>query len=363
MTTDLYEQVREKMDRLNHPYFPRSKSGVELKILKKLFTEEEAELYLHMEEKLESAEAIAKRTKQDPRKVAAILKNMTEKGLTIPKKKGDKWYYGAPAFSHGIMDNHVNVMDKETAQLFHDYCYDEKLVTGEQVSAMMKGSVMPLRTIPIKRAIKAGPTIATYEDAEKIIRSKRRIGVTKCIDAAREAMLDSGCKRPQEVCLHFDFYADYMIELGWAREIDKEEALKIVAESEKAGLVHQAANTVDPGALCNCCPECCAAIRMLKTFPNPATLVNANYICEVEADLCNECSLCLDLCPMNAIKMGPEGVAVIDLGYCIGCGLCVQPCPTKALKLAPKPEGTWKVPPPFSSIMRASEDWEKTLTE
>jgi ferredoxin len=48
---------------------------------------------------------------------------------------------------------------------------------------------------------------------------------------------------------------------------------------------------------------------------------------------------------MEAITVGPDGVAHADLDRCIGCGLCVSACPTEALELRPKPEGERREPP------------------
>ncbi len=53
---------------------------------------------------------------------------------------------------------------------------------------------------------------------------------------------------------------------------------------------------------------------------------------EVNADLCDQCLLCVKTCPNYAIVMGVE-VPIIDKASCQGCGLCVANCPTGALKL------------------------------
>jgi dihydroorotate dehydrogenase/ferredoxin len=53
---------------------------------------------------------------------------------------------------------------------------------------------------------------------------------------------------------------------------------------------------------------------------------------EVNADLCNQCLLCVKTCPNYAITMEDEE-PVFDKATCQGCGLCVANCPTGALKL------------------------------
>ena len=36
---------------------------------------------------------------------------------------------------------------------------------------------------------------------------------------------------------------------------------------------------------------------------------------------------CVDVCMFNAIKIGADGVAIVDPDKCVGCGKCVEACP------------------------------------
>ncbi len=47
---------------------------------------------------------------------------------------------------------------------------------------------------------------------------------------------------------------------------------------------------------------------------------------------------CARICPFDAIKMGSDGLPVIDKYLCRGCGLCVQECPRRVLKLSGEKE-------------------------
>ncbi|MBD3252201.1 4Fe-4S dicluster domain-containing protein [Candidatus Pacearchaeota archaeon] len=51
----------------------------------------------------------------------------------------------------------------------------------------------------------------------------------------------------------------------------------------------------------------------------------------VDEDKCVGCRICIDRCPVNAIKM-ENGKAVIDMKKCIRCKKCHWLCPRKAIK-------------------------------
>jgi electron transport complex protein RnfB len=86
MSEDIFRRLQEQLDQYSIG-FPATESGVEIKILKKLFTEEEVEMYLHMSMMLETPDSVAGRLKQDPAQVASLLDEMAEKGLLFRAAK------------------------------------------------------------------------------------------------------------------------------------------------------------------------------------------------------------------------------------------------------------------------------------
>jgi len=55
-------------------------------------------------------------------------------------------------------------------------------------------------------------------------------------------------------------------------------------------------------------------------------------VAEVISDRCIGCQICIGECPVGAIQLSPEGVAVIDPDVCVGCGKCFEVCPVGAIR-------------------------------
>jgi carbon-monoxide dehydrogenase iron sulfur subunit len=51
---------------------------------------------------------------------------------------------------------------------------------------------------------------------------------------------------------------------------------------------------------------------------------------------CNQCGLCIDLCPVQAIRRLPSGIVVVNKNTCIGCLSCVAFCPRHVMRRAPE---------------------------
>ena len=54
--------------------------------------------------------------------------------------------------------------------------------------------------------------------------------------------------------------------------------------------------------------------------------------------LCNHCadSPCVQVCPVGATFVSPDGVVMVDEKYCLGCRYCVQACPYGCRYLHPE---------------------------
>lgn len=328
MKTETYQRLRLHLDSLPVGY-PETKSGVELRILERLFTEEEAEIVCFLSLEPEGVERIAGRVGKSYEQTSKLLYEISRKGLVFRMKKEGKLFYSASQFVVGIYEYNVKNLDRELAGYFEAYLH-EKL--GKE---LYRADTPQLRTIPVATSLDFNFAVETYDDIRKIIEQQSIIVITDCICRKEKTLIGQPCNKPLETCLWFSWGARYAIENGFGKEISRDETFELLKKNESAGLVLSPGNSQRAGALCSCCGCCCAILQTIKKFPSPAKLIKSNYFAEVNEE-CMGCEICLDRCQMEAIRY--EEGAIIDLNRCIGCGLCVSTCPAGAIHLVPKDE-------------------------
>lgn len=340
MTQDIYRQLQQRLD-MYSVGFPATESGIEITILKRMFSEEDAQLFLSLTPMLEAPAAVAERLGKAVAETAAHLDDMANRGLLFSLKKGDSTKYGAIPFVHGLFEFQVQRLDKDFAKLVDQY------FTTDFFNAMAENAGGFLRTVPIQQSIDMTQNVAAYEDACKILKKQKLIVVTDCICRKLKNTVDKGCGKVLEACYMFGSMAQYYLDHAMGRQVTADEAIAILTKAQEAGLVTQPATAQNPAGMCNCCGDCCGVLQSLNLYPKPAEMVFSNHYAQVDEEACVGCEACLDRCQMAAITMNDEK-AVINLDRCIGCGLCVTTCPADALQLKAKPQEQLRVPPPTS---------------
>ena len=334
---DVYERLRKRMDDLGTG-FPATDSGVELRILQRLFTEEEADLFTGLTPLLETADEVARRIGAEPDQTKRALEKMAGKGLLLRYQKDDTVKFATMPYIAGIFDLQVERMDEALALDMDEY-YDSAL--GRTAQSFKT----PLfRAIPVQRQLVAQWPIAPYEDALGILDNHKAFAVVPCACRTWRTLSGKSCGKPVETCLQLGANAHHFLSMGIGRSITQADAAEILKKNEEIGLVLQPFNTQKVGTICGCCGDCCGMLRSLKMQPVPAAAVQSNYFAEVDGEACNGCETCLERCQMEAIEVVDE-IATVNLDRFIGCGLCVTGCPTEAMQLVKKPETDLYEPP------------------
>jgi Na+-translocating ferredoxin:NAD+ oxidoreductase subunit B len=330
MVKDTYEALAAHLDNLPAG-FPRTESGVEMRILRRLFTPEDAELAIHLTVIPEEPRVIARRAGIPVSEAASRLEQMDKKGLIMRvQRKGRQPRYMGLQYIVGFWESQVN---KLTPDLVQDALeYEHSVLNPDHWKKAPQ-----LRTIPVAKAIDVKNRIMPYEMAEELMRTHTSLAVSNCICRQGMRVLEKGCEKPEESCFTLGVAADYVAQSGRGRKISLDETLEILKRADKAGLVLQPDNAQDPFFLCTCCGCCCGVLRSLKRYPKPGRIASSPFLARLDTGTCKGCGLCTKRCQMEAIRLNAEK-AVLDVDRCIGCGLCVSTCPTHSLSLTRKPE-------------------------
>jgi Pyruvate/2-oxoacid:ferredoxin oxidoreductase delta subunit len=326
MTDDaLYRALQEHLDRLPGGFAP-SKTGADLRLLRRLFEPDEAALAVHLSLEQEEASAIAARAGLPLDEAANRLETMAARGLILAHyHESEPTRYQAIPFVIGIYEAQLDRLDRRMIRELQAYWLSQ--VPRERPRVMPQ-----IRTIPVGESVNAHLEALPYEQVEALIAAHETIAVSPCICRRSARIMGGGCDAPEEACFSFGEWAAYSVRHGRARAIDRDEAREILARADAANLVLQPSNSREAAFICCCCGCCCGVLQGLQHQPRPADAVASAFQATLDADACAGCWTCLDRCQMGALSMNDDHVA-LDQGRCIGCGLCVTTCPTGALAL------------------------------
>lgn len=345
--SQVYRALQKHLDELPIGY-PPTKSGVEIRILKHLFTPEEAKIATQLPMIPEPLEQIYKRMKKTGMSIEEleqVLDHMVCKGTILRNEKDDEKYYRNAMLAVGIFELQVERLTRGFTEDMLQYL-DEAF--GQE---LYRTKIPQLRTIPIEKSITHEHHISTYDDVRQIIENiDGQIVVANCVCRQAKDVIGESCSQTdlRETCLIFRGFAEHYLNLGLARSITKEETLDILRKAEEAGLVLQPENSQRPHAICCCCGDCCGILTTVKKFPHPAELYATNYFSVVDPDVCNGCEDCVDQCQLDALAMVND-VATVNRDRCIGCGNCVANCTADAIQLQKKEEEL--LPPPDTKAL------------
>ena len=292
-----------------------------------LCDETDAKLLLAMPGNLEE---LAKKMNLSPDDIKKRIKELFFRGVVFETEKPQGIIYKAPR--HLVQLHDASVQWPKAPEVFYRTWNDFMELEYPKLLEMLMAAGVPafMRTIPASGIIDDIPGVLPYENVDVMIENADKIAVVRC--PCRLSV--KACDADVETCVQFNRGAYYNIKRGTGREIEKEEARRIIRESEEAGLVHTVETKADMGnVLCNCCTCCCAIlVPYLKGGEFTKILNPSRFMAEVDDGGCISDGLCVDLCPVNAISMETGAEAEVDEEICIGCGLCVKVCTVEAIE-------------------------------
>lgn len=318
--------------------FPATESGSDIRLLKSLFSPEQAEMVTMLTYRYESLDEIgdrSERTGKSIEEVERVLDEAARRGMIgVKEQDGEKRYRNIPlivGFGEAGSHNPTPEFGAAMSAYFAD---------GTFWADFINSAVPQMRTIPIEQSITSEHHIGTYDEIKHIIETTTDpIGVLPCVCRLGSERRGDPCKATSrtDTCMVFREGAVNLVKSGGGREISKAEALEILRKNGEEGLVLQPSNTKGPDFICSCCGCCCGILGLHKAIPNPVDHWATNFFASVDSDLCTGCGTCGESCQVNAMTFDDENeVSVVDLSRCLGCGICAKDCPAEAIELRRK---------------------------
>ncbi len=340
-----YQLLQKRLDRnvTGAPDSPQFQ-----KILRLLFSEEDAEIARQLPTRLTPAEKLASQLKRDSRELEDKLSEMARRGLVFDIEHSGQHYFSlAPVvigfFEFTFMRTGEDVPHAQLAELFEEYFFEGD---GRFAHAVFEGQTQIGRSLVREAALPREDVaeILDWERASRLIESATDVAVSTCACRHHAEHLDRACNRPQRVCLTLNRGAATMVHTGHAKKISRKEGLSILEECQKAGLAQTGDNVKkNVGYICNCCGCCCGMMRAIRSFDINHAIVSSNWIACIDEESCTGCSLCVKACPTGAISTIDFEVAgrrrrkaIRDEDLCLGCGVCYSSCRKNSIKMVPR---------------------------
>jgi len=334
------------VDRLNR--FPQGAPPSELlyKILKVLFSEQEAQLVSLLPIKPFTAEKASRIWKMDLNTSKKILDTLASRALHVDIEQNGRQEYSLPPpmagfFEFSLMRVRNDIDQKTLSELFYQYLNVEEDFIRELFT---RGETQLGRVFVNEPALSSDNElhVLDYERATEIIKTASLIGVGMCYCRHKMEHLGKTCDAPMNICMTFNTTAASLTKHGHARRIEASECLELLHQAYSHNLVQFGENVREEvNFICNCCGCCCEAMIAARRFAILNPVHTTNYIPVINNQSCSGCGKCANVCLVEAILLisaddlhhPNRKKAVLNEERCLGCCLCVRNCSVKSIVL------------------------------
>ncbi|RLC56055.1 MAG: (Fe-S)-binding protein [Candidatus Cloacimonadota bacterium] len=338
------------IERLNR--FPQGVPPSELlfKILKMLFSQEEAELVSLMPIKPFTAKKASRIWKMNISNTKKVLDTLADRAILVDIEQNGETIYTLPPpmagfFEFSMMRIRNDIDQKVLAELFYQYMNVEEDFIRELFTL---GETQIGRTFVQEPALSNENAlyVLDYERATEVIKTATHIGVGICYCRHKMEHMNQACDAPQDICMTFNNTADSLVRHGHAREVDMTECLDLLQLAYEHNLVQFGENVRNKvNFICNCCSCCCEAMIAARKFAILNPIHTTNFLPHINTETCNGCGKCVSVCPVEAMTLisanDPDNpnlkVAKVDEDLCLGCAVCVRACSQKSIILKSRP--------------------------
>lgn len=300
------KKLAKMVQHVNIFNFHCTEDSPEYKLLENIITDEQIDVVMALKVRVPyTYEEVAEKAGISVEKATKICDDLCMMGVMEYEYEKVKVPIFAPGSMELMMMNRQQVeAHPEIAENFISYV--ENL--SRQFAPMFPQGNGLVIAVPVEQAIEAEPKSVGIEHlsywVEKYAPS---LSVTDCqCRRAGEVSGNIGADLPGEYCIQLGAFAESCIRTGRSRRITKEEAYSIFKWTEELGYMHEVTNVdgkENSMFICNCHPEACLAFRTSRLVDTP-NMMKSNYVAEVDTSKCVACGECMEVCPMNAAKLG-----------------------------------------------------------
>ncbi len=333
-----FEKLADELNKIPNG-FPRTESGVELRLLAKLFTEEDVALASKLSMEPRSLTEIAVQNDLDEPETKQRLIGMVKRGLIdIKREDGVGFTFHLIPFVVGFYERQNARIDKEFAELFEQYYH-------ESFHQTMLSEPSVHRIIPLEKTIPVDIDVMPYQKASTYLDQAQSWGVLDCICRVQKRLIGQGCNHSVRNCLVFSPKPNAFVRSEDIETLTKDQALNVLADADREGLVHSVNNAQsDVYYVCNCCTCSCGVLRGMVEYGSENSIARSDFYAAVDPELCTGCEACIERCAFNAMEMVDE-LCEVERNSCYGCGLCISACEFDALTLVQKKNEELVAPP------------------
>ncbi|MBK5093683.1 MAG: (4Fe-4S)-binding protein, partial [Actinobacteria bacterium] len=234
MEEETYKELAEHLD-VGIVGVPES--PILIKILEILFPGEEAEVALRLTLEEKTLDELKGVIPEKADSLEGILTRMARRGTVFTNQPpgAERIYRLLPSivgFSETpFWAGKDTEMTRALAPLWVKYLFEgfgQELARGTQL----------VRVIPISESLKDSSEVLPFDALKERLDEVSFMAVAHCPCRQMRRYVGKGCDHTLENCLHFGTMGRYMVEQEMAREITKEEVLKILEKANEEGLVH-----------------------------------------------------------------------------------------------------------------------------
>lgn len=351
------------VDRLNR--YPQGAPPSELlfKILKMLFSEQEAELVSLLPIKPFTAKKASRVWQMHLASAQKVLDELASRAILVDLDRNGESVYTLPPpmagfFEFSLMRVRDDIDQKVLSELFYQYLnVEEDFIRN----LFTRGETQLGRTFVHEPALSNENAlhVLDYELVTKVIINATYRAIGFCYCRHKMHHVDRACDAPMEICMTFNNAAASLIKHGFARRVDVAEGLDILQLAYERGLVQFGENVREEvNFICNCCGCCCEAMIAARRFAIFNPVHTTNFIPEINKKNCIGCGKCGNICPVEAMTLVSSNdpnkpkmkQAKLNEDLCLGCGICVRVCTKDNICLKSRPK---RVITPLNGTYRA----------